>query len=142
MRRHPTTTPHEAVASSRRRRGLLSFELVLTLPILGLVLFGLFEFSLLFVARADMVEAARRGVRKASLPGVTLADVESEVRQSLPINLQNSLQVQVRGGEFSGETVAVQVWADMQAAAPDLLWPIGITLQDQQLYAVAHMVRE
>lgn len=142
MRRHPTTTPHEVTASSRRRRGLLSFELVLTLPILGLVLFGLFEFSLLFVARADMVEAARRGVRKASLPGVTLADVESEVRQSLPVNLQNSLQVQVRGGEFSGETVAVQVWADMQAAAPDLLWPIGITLQDQQLYAVAHMVRE
>lgn len=142
MRRHPTTTQHEAAAPSRRRRGLLSFELVLTLPILGLVLFGLFEFSLLFVARADMVEAARRGVRKASLPGVTLADVESEVRQSLPVNLQNSLQVQVRGGEFSGETVAVEVWADMQAAAPDLLWPIGITLQDQQLYAVAHMVRE
>lgn len=142
MRRTPATTQHEEAAPSQRRRGLLSFELVLTLPVLGLVLFGLFEFSLLFFARGDMVEAARRGVRKASLPGVTLADVESEVRKSLPVNLQESLQVQVRGGEFSGDTVSVEVWSDMQAAAPDLLWPIGITLQDQQLYAVAHMVRE
>lgn len=142
MRRIQCPSLQDAEPVSRRRRGLLSFELVLTLPILGLVLFGLFEFSLLFFARGDMVEAARRGVRKASLPGVTLADVETEVRTSLPVNLQNSLQVQVRGGEHSGETVSVEVWADMHAAAPDLLWPIGITLQDQQLYAVAHMVRE
>lgn len=131
-----------AKSPARRRRGLLSFELVLTLPVLGLVLFGLFEFSLLFFARGDMVEAAHLGARKATLPGVALTDVEDEVRRVLPFSLQESMQLQVTGGEHTGDLVTVEVWADMRAAAPDLLWPIGITLQDQQLYAVAHMVRE
>ena len=128
--------------SRRRRRGLMSFELVLTLPILGIVLFGLLEFSLLFFARGDMVEAARIGARKASLPGVSVADVEDEVAKVLPANLRNTLQVSVTPGVYSGDVVTVEVWAAMKSAAPDLLWPIGISLQDQQLYAVAHMIRE
>lgn len=120
----------------------MSFELVLTLPVLGLVLFGLFEFSLLFFARGDMVEAARRGARKASLPGVTVADVEEEVAKQLPANLRNTLQISVTPGAHTGDLVSVEVWAAMHSAAPDLLWPIGLSLQDQQLYAVAHNIRE
>ncbi len=126
----------------RRRRGLMSFELVLTLPVLGIVLFGLFEFSLLFFARGDMVEAARIGARKASLPGVSITDVEDEVARVLPANLRSTLQVSVTPGEYSGDQVKVEVWAAMHSASPDLLWPIGLSLQDQQLYAVAHMNRE
>ena len=131
-----------AARPKSRRRGLMSFELVLTLPVLGIVLFGLFEFSLLFFARGDMVEAARLGARKASLPGVTVDDVEDAVAQLLPANLRSTLQVSVTQGEHTGDAVTVEVWAAMHSASPDLLWPIGISLQDQQLYAVAHMIRE
>lgn len=127
---------------SHRRRGMMSFELVLTLPVLGIVLFGLLEFSLLFFARGDMVEAARFGARKASLPGVSVEDIENEVAETLPANLRKTLQVRVTPGEHTGDRVTVEVWAAMHSAAPDLLWPIGISLQDQQLYAVAHNNRE
>ena len=44
-----------------RRRGVLSMELVLTLPIVGVVLLALFEFTLLFYARGLVVEASRAG---------------------------------------------------------------------------------
>lgn len=125
-----------------RRRGFMSFELVMTLPIFGLVLMGLFEFSMLFFARGDLVEAARVGARKAALPGVTEADVEAEVRSVLPRHLEKTMQVSVTPALHTGEVVTVQVWADMSAAAPDLLWPIGLSLGDNQLYAAAHMIRE
>ncbi len=44
-----------------RRRGLLSMELVLTLPILGILLLGMFEFSMLFFARGPSSTPAGRG---------------------------------------------------------------------------------
>lgn len=139
---HTSDQPNESTRKPARRRGFMSFELVMTLPVFGLVLMGLFEFSLLFFARGDLVEAARVGARKAALPGVTDADVEAEVRRVLPRHLENTMQVSVTPALHAGEVVTVQVWADMSSAAPDLLWPIGITLQDQQLYAAAHMIRE
>lgn len=63
----------------RQRRGFLSAELIFTLPILAIVLFGLFEFSMLFFARGQVAEAARVGCRKATLPGVQAVDVEETV---------------------------------------------------------------
>jgi Flp pilus assembly protein TadG len=44
-------------------------ELVLALPILAIVLAGLLEFTWLFFARGEVVEAARVACRKATLPG-------------------------------------------------------------------------
>lgn len=126
----------------RPRRGLLTFELVMTLPVLGLVLMGLFEFSLLFFARGELVEAARLGARKAALPGATQEDIEDEIRRSLSPRMQNTLEVAVTPATHSGEVVSVELWTEMKSGAPDLLWPIGLSLDGQHLYAVAHMVRE
>ncbi|RLS54151.1 MAG: hypothetical protein DWH91_12600, partial [Planctomycetota bacterium] len=55
-----------------RRRGILSAELLLTLPILIVLLFGLLEFSLLFFARGDVVDASRAGARAARIFGAGL----------------------------------------------------------------------
>nr|MBC8289304.1 pilus assembly protein [Planctomycetota bacterium] len=66
MRRSQNDNPQSEPAKKRRsRQGFLSAELVFTLPILGLVLFGLFEFSMLFFARGQLAEATRVGCRKA-----------------------------------------------------------------------------
>mgnify|MGYP003350373201 CR=1 FL=1 len=54
-----------AQPTRRSRSGVLSMELVLTLPILLILLFGLLEFSLLFFARGDVVDASRAGGRAA-----------------------------------------------------------------------------
>ncbi len=125
-----------------RRRGVLSMELVLTLPILGVVLFGLFEFTWLFYSRSLVVEASRVGARKASLPGATLADVENDVRRTLPQGLQREFRVVGDVGQYSGDVVWVGVEVSMRSAAPDLLWPIGIGLNGRNLYSETRMVRE
>ena len=126
----------------RSRSGVLSMELVLTLPILLLVLTGIFEFTLLFFARGEVVEASRVAARKATLPGVSPQDVEDEVRKVLHPRFHESLQVDAMLGEKSGDVVAVMVTVDMGAAAPDLLWPIGYRLQGRPLLSETCMIRE
>lgn len=125
-----------------RRRGVLSMELVLTLPILFLLLLASFEFMLLFYSRSLIVEASRAGARKATLPGTTESDVESEVLQVLVPRLQQGMQVSVDFGEWSGDVVTVSVQVPMSSASPDLLWPIGLGLNGQNLFSETRMVRE
>lgn len=117
-------------------------ELVLTLPILFMMLLGMFEFMMLFHSRSLMVEASRAGARKASLPGATESDVENEIRQVLVSRLQQGMQVTVDFGEWSGDVVSVSVAVPMSAASPDLLWPIGFGLKGQNLFSETRMVRE
>jgi hypothetical protein len=117
-------------------------ELVFTLPILGLLLMGLFEFSLLFFARADVVEACRAGARKATLHGCTREDVESEVRRVLTPRLHEGLLVQTDLGAQSGDLVTIAVSVPMSAAAPDLLWPVGFSLDGRDLYSESRMAKE
>jgi Flp pilus assembly protein TadG len=124
------------------RRGMLSMELVLTLPILFVLLMGLFEFTMLFYSRSLIVEATRVGARKSSLPGATVMDVEEEVRRVLSPRLQTGMQVNVDLGIHSGDVVAVSVETPMNSASPDLLWPIGVSLSGRNLYSETRMIRE
>ncbi|MHC4879559.1 MAG: TadE/TadG family type IV pilus assembly protein [Planctomycetota bacterium] len=145
MQRIPSTTHcrTEPQANHRHNRtGLLSAELIMVLPVFAIVLFGLLEFSLLFFARGELAEASRVGARKATLPGVTAEEVESEVRAVLSPRLQDSLQVQVESGQRSGDVVTVALAVDMTAASPDLLWPIGYSLTNRKLYEITKMIRE
>lgn len=135
LRPVPIRRPH-------RRAGLLSLELVLTLPILALVLAGLLEFSLLFFARGEVIEASRIAARKASLPGTTLEAVEDEVLKVLHPRFHSSVQVEADLGQKPGDVVSVLVAVNMADAAPDLLWPIGYSLQGRSLVSEACMIRE
>lgn len=138
-------SPDRSVSECHRRKsraGFLSAELIMVLPVFGIVLFGLLEFSMLFFARGELAEASRAGARKATLPGVSSDDVEAEVRKVLSRRLQDSLQVQVDPGAKSGDVVTVALAVDMNAASPDLLWPIGYSLQNRKLYEVTRMIRE
>lgn len=125
-----------------RRRGVLSMELLLTLPIFATLLFGLFEFSLLFFARGDVVEASRAGARQASIQGTTLEDVEAAVRHSLGPRMASRATVNAVLGQYSGDEVIVGVRVPMSSAAPNLLWPIGFNLQGRDLYCQTRMVKE
>jgi hypothetical protein len=117
-------------------------ELVLTLPILGILLMGLLEFSLLFFARADVAEACRAGARKATLHGATWQTVEDEVRRTLSPRLGQQMQVIADLNVPSGEMVHVAVRVPMNAASPDLLWPVGYSLDGRDLYCESHMAKE
>ncbi len=134
---------HQRIPTQRRkRRGVLSMELVLTLPILFMLLMALLQFMMLFYSRSLIVEASRAGARKATLPGATVQDIETEIQRVLAPRLQQGMQVEVAFGEWSGDAVSVSVAVPMTAAAPDLLWPIGFGLNGQNLFAETRMVRE
>lgn len=137
-----STSFSSSVRRRHRRTGVLSMELVLTLPIVALLLAGLLEFSMLFFARGEIVEASRVAARKASLPGATLESVEDEVLKVLHPRFHDSLQVDAELGARSGDLVAVAVTVDMSAAAPDLLWAIGYSLRGRPLLSETCMVRE
>ncbi|HVJ84861.1 MAG TPA: TadE family protein [Caulifigura sp.] len=117
-------------------------ELVITLPIFGLLLMGLFEYSLLFASRGDVVEACRQGCRRGTLAFATEEDVEEEVRWSLGAKLGPQAIVDTEIGEFTGDEVIVTVRVPMSAASPDLLWPIGFGLRDRELSCQSRMVKE
>ena len=117
-------------------------ELVLVLPILGTLLFGLLEFSLLFFARGEVVAASRAGARCAALAGTTDLDVEAEVLACLSPRLRSECQVVVEAGDYTGDPVIVAVRVPMSAASPDLLWPIGFSLEGQDLYCQTRMTKE
>lgn len=137
-----TTTCNGRSRGQNRRRGWLSIELVLTLPILMVLLLGLFEFSLLFYARSSVVEASRAGARAASLAGIDQQHVEQAVRRILPTALNENCQVDYQSGEKSGDKVTVGVRVPMSSAAPDVLWMVGYSLEGQDLYAETSMIRE
>jgi hypothetical protein len=117
-------------------------ELVLTLPILMVVILGLFEFTWLFYARGMVVEASRVAARKATLPGATLDSVQREVNRLLPARFVSHARIQADLGEHAGDVVCVAVAVPMKSVAPDLLWPIGVTLAGHNLYSETRMVRE
>ncbi len=117
-------------------------ELALVLPIFGIVMFGLLEFTLLFYARADVVEASRIGARLATLPGMTQLNIEQEVRKILPPQLGQGAVIQTEMGEHSGDIVMVAVSIPMTLASPNLLWPVGYDLKGQNLYSETRMIKE
>jgi Flp pilus assembly protein TadG len=117
-------------------------ELVLVLPILAILLFGMLEFSLLFFARGEVVDASRAGARSASLPGSSLEGVESQVLATLSPKLRSAAEVVIQPGVYTGDRVIVAVRVPMAAASPDLLWPIGFGLSDRFLVSETQMTRE
>ena len=98
---------HNRSGSRQTRRGVLTMELVLTLPILFVVMLALFEFTMIFYSRSLVVEASRAAARMASLPGATDEAIEAEVRRVLSPQLQTGMQIGLDLGERSGDLVPV-----------------------------------
>lgn len=134
--------PHRQEFSASRRRGTMTMELLITLPILFVLLLGIFEFSFLMYARSDVVQAARAGARLATLNGVEEDDVRSEVGRALAGKFQAAYQVRSTLGTYPGDEVIVTVRVPMTAAAPNLLWPLGYSIRGRDLIAETRMVKE
>lgn len=126
----------------RKRRGILSIELLLILPIFFVVLMAVFEFSMLFFARSSVVQASRVAARRAALGAQDLEEIEEEVRRILKPSLQPNLIVQFIPAERSGDVTTVSVQVPMANAAPDMLWGLGFSLEDQYLTEETSVIRE
>jgi Flp pilus assembly protein TadG len=63
----------------RRRSGAAAVEFALVAPLLVLLVLGMIEFGRMIMVEQILTNAAREGARKAVLPGVTQAQVETAI---------------------------------------------------------------
>lgn len=133
---------HNTERNPKRKKGFVSLEVILVLPILMILLLGLLEFSLLFSARGQVIDAARAGARVATLHGIDEYFVEDEVYKNLGPYLSEYAKIETEIGEYSGEEVHVTVRVPMGAATPDLLWPVGYSVRGQEIIGEVRMLKE
>lgn len=140
----PRITRRSRHARHGRRLGaIVTMELLLVLPVVLALLLGLVEFSMLWIARQHVQESARAACRVATFPGSNQQTVNQAAYMALHKQaLVSQAQVQIRGGAFSGDLVAVRVAVPMRAAAPDLLAVFGLGFGQTELTAEAVMRKE
>lgn len=66
-------------AAGKRRRGAAVVEFAVVAPLLFLLILGLIEFGRMLMVQQILTNGAREGCRKAVLPGITTADVDSAI---------------------------------------------------------------
>ena len=110
----------------RDEHGAAAVELAIVLPILIVLVFGIFQFSLAYNRQQGLHAAAREGARLASLPDTTSAEITQRVDDALEgvfddpadsdINVDPGLTQPCNGR--SGQTVVVTVTADNTVDIP------------------------
>lgn len=88
-----TRTLHgEGLARTRRQRGTTMVEMIFVLPVLLLLLFGLADFSMVFHDYLASMNAARAGIRAATLfqPACKSTDREAAGRKVAEQMLKNN----------------------------------------------------
>jgi Flp pilus assembly protein TadG len=141
------TPSADDLPTSRRRAGSMTVELLLALPVLLTFLFGMVEFSMLLLARQELLTASREGARVAALGG-SEADVAQATRLFLGAGSLSQANVQMvltdaKGAPLhSGSPVAVTVSIPASQAVPDLLAFIGLSIANETLAAQSVMRKE
>lgn len=131
----------------RRTGAVLTAELLFVLPIFGTMLAGMVELGLLVQGRNVVQLAAIEGARAASLhypdPDQRNQAILAAVRQVLgKQEWKDAAVVLFAGSDVSGEPVTVIVQLPMHKVAPDLLGPLGISIQGRLLVAQATMTKQ
>lgn len=128
------------------RRGVLTMELILTLPLVIVVILATVEFALLLMAEQAVQAAAAVGARTAAVPSATRSSVVNAVGRALepwsfarrvePVRIQiNGVPEQQYALSMArtGDSVAVTVRVDAAAVAPDIFGCLGMSIADRKL---------
>lgn len=130
----------------RRKGALLTFELVLVLPIVIGFAFGILELSLLLAAQHRVELASAAACRIGTLPArelnVQRIAIERAAGNAMGVRLTHASQIDFYPGFHTGDPVRVRITVPMNRAAPDLLRWLGLGLGDRQLVADTTMRRE
>lgn len=92
------------VSSSRRnsnRRGAATVEFALIAPVFLLLVFGIIEFGRMLMVQQVLTNATREGARRATVEGVTPAEVESIVRIYLANSSVQGASITVNPNDLS-----------------------------------------
>jgi Flp pilus assembly protein TadG len=132
---------------ARSRRGSLTVELLLLVPLLLIVLLGTVEFSLWLSAQQKVALASREGARTAARGG-SVADVQQAVHLVLGDAVYQQTQVQATLTDGNGNPqppggpVAVVVALPVGVLVPDLLAFTGVSFGGKLLVAQTVMLKE
>ena len=130
---------------ARRSRlgAVLSMELILVLPIVMALLFGMIEIGMLWSSGQRVKEAAAAGSRVAGFRGADELAIRRAVEQGLGRKaLVKSYELNVTKIQENPNEVCVTVTVPMSAAAPDMLKFVGFSLVGRTLTAESIMRRE
>jgi Flp pilus assembly protein TadG len=100
-----TTQGKEMTRLPRARRGAVTVEFALALPILLLFTFAGLEFSRVNMIRNTVINAAYEGARKGIVPGATAADCEAAATDLLNF-------VEINGGTVVASPSPIQPSTD------------------------------
>jgi hypothetical protein len=133
------------------RRGSLTMELLLVLPVVVALLLGMIEFSMILFSRQQLLAASREGARVAALGG-DKQDVKNAVRRYLgqgrlattEVRLTDAAGDAIASGGAVPPGEAVEVWLRLPTnyAVPDLLKFVGFSIKRDELVARTVMRRE
>ncbi len=144
----------QARRSARLRGGVLTLEMILTLPILLLVGIAIVQFSLMLMGSQAVSAAAYSGVRDATLPGSSALSVFDAVQDALDgWSFQNDVEVLVFVNDQpelaepliaanTGDKVSVTVRVNAARVAPNALRMIGISIAETELHHTYVMRKE
>lgn len=103
------------VNRNARRRGAVTVEMALTLPLLFLVVFASIEFSRMNVLRHTVDHAAYEAARRAIVPGASVSDAENEAQRLMRICGARGVDVDVNPRIIELDTPQVTVRVAVQA---------------------------
>jgi Flp pilus assembly protein TadG len=134
------------VKRRRGRRGTVSIEIVLVLPLFLVMLMGAVQFSMLLNARQQLLAASREGARVAAQGG-TFEEVAETVRRVVGTTGRlASAEVRVcrvtegvAGVDNNRQRVEVTVAAPAAIVAPNWLGWVGINFAGRNLIAATVM---
>lgn len=130
-----------------QRKGIISLELLMVLPILLIIILAMVEFSMIFVARQQLTAASREGARVASIGGSAI-EIENAVKVFLGTGTLSQATVtsvitDTKGNPLpSGEPVQVVVSLPTSLAVPNLLAPFGFSIANDIIHARTIMRKE
>jgi Flp pilus assembly protein TadG len=93
----------------QRRRGAVTVEMAITLPIVFLIVLTAVEFGRLNVIRHTLDNSAYEAARKAIVPGSTAQDAEQEARRIMDIVGAQGVDVQITPAVLDIDTPEVNV---------------------------------
>ena len=146
MSRKDTMSRQSVASVFRDSRGAVLIEFAFALPLLLLVITGIFEFGFTFREYLLVTNAAREGARMAILPGYTDDDVKARVRDYLTkaggLQSEVILEPEVRTGppdSPAGATYAVKTVTARVNHTFSIIAPFGTTRGTVPLTAVSVM---
>lgn len=94
---------------ARDRRGAAAAEFAVLAPFVALIMFGVFQYGVLFYSYTSMINSARNGARLVAFRLSSVTQVETDVRSMLPGWLASDATVTVLENDAGNARVTISV---------------------------------